>query len=215
MSVETLKTLEAAEIVRPNKRPRQSAPQQLGKTQGLEARIGGSAKGKEKVKDNETISLYTEDKEGGIVLEEGEGPITRGDFAYGEEDIDMEVGDVAGIYESYYWQVPSTQTAQTQTNIQTELVDNYLAVCRNKYSLSCAHECDCEVTKEWMLDSGASLHFTGDINDFVEYSPIENGICHRAIFQTFFSLIFSTLFDVNTHGHSYLSQVHLVILCLG
>jgi len=39
--------------------------------------------------------------------------------------------------------------------------------------------------------------------------------CHCAIFQTFFSLVFSTLFDVNTHGHSYLSQVHLVILCFG
>ena len=36
--------------------------------------------------------------------------------------------------------------------------------------------------------------------------------CHRAIFQTFFSLVFSTLFDVYTHGHSYLSQVHLVTL---
>jgi len=102
--------------------------------------------------------------------------MTRGDFAYGEEDINMEVADAAGIYESYFWQVPSTQAAQTQTNVQTELVDNFLAVCRNKYSLSCAHECECEVTKEWMLDSGASLHFTGDINDFVEYSPIENGI---------------------------------------
>jgi len=27
-----------------------------------------------------------------------------------------------------------------------------------------------------MLDSGASLYFTGDINDFVGYTPMENGI---------------------------------------
>ena len=37
-------------------------------------------------------------------------------------------------------------------------------------------------------------------------------VFHRAIFQTFFSLVFSTLSDVYTHGHSYLSQAHLVTL---
>ena len=25
----------------------------------------------------------------------------------------------------------------------------------------------------WLLDSGASLHFTHDINDFIEYSPLK------------------------------------------
>jgi len=39
--------------------------------------------------------------------------------------------------------------------------------------------------------------------------------CHRATFQTFFSLVFSTLFDVYTHGHSCFSQVQLVSLCFG
>jgi len=28
----------------------------------------------------------------------------------------------------------------------------------------------------WILDSGASLHYTGDINDFVEYAPLEKPI---------------------------------------
>jgi len=28
----------------------------------------------------------------------------------------------------------------------------------------------------WILDSGASLHYTGDINDFVEYAPLERPI---------------------------------------
>ena len=61
-SIETLKTLEAAEIAqgssdpRPSKRARKSAPKQLGATQGLEARIG-SAKGKETAIDDEVVSL--------------------------------------------------------------------------------------------------------------------------------------------------------------
>jgi len=29
---------------------------------------------------------------------------------------------------------------------------------------------------DWILDSGASLHFTGDINDFIEYTPLEKNI---------------------------------------
>ena len=30
--------------------------------------------------------------------------------------------------------------------------------------------------QEWMLDSGASLHFSGDINDFVDYTQMEQKI---------------------------------------
>ena len=29
---------------------------------------------------------------------------------------------------------------------------------------------------DWILDSGASLHFTGDMNDFIEYAPLEKNI---------------------------------------
>jgi len=29
---------------------------------------------------------------------------------------------------------------------------------------------------DWILDSGASLHFTGDMNDFIEYTPLEKNI---------------------------------------
>ena len=110
-------------------------------------------------------------------METGNGPMTRGDFAYGEEDMDLEIADAAGIVESYYdWQVPSTSRRETATNVQTELVDS-LAVCRNNNNfVCCSQECGCELSTEWMLDSGASLHFTGDINDFVEFSPMENGI---------------------------------------
>ena len=37
--------------------------------------------------------------------------------------------------------------------------------------LVCPSETDKKVN-EWMLDSGASMHFTNDMNDFVEYQPI-------------------------------------------
>ena len=29
---------------------------------------------------------------------------------------------------------------------------------------------------DWILDSGASLHFTGDMNDFIKYTPLEKNI---------------------------------------
>ena len=29
---------------------------------------------------------------------------------------------------------------------------------------------------DWILDSGASLHFTGDMNNFIEYTPLEKNI---------------------------------------
>jgi len=29
---------------------------------------------------------------------------------------------------------------------------------------------------DWILDSSASLHFTGDMNDFIEYTPLEKNI---------------------------------------
>ena len=37
--------------------------------------------------------------------------------------------------------------------------------------LVCPSKTDKKVN-EWMLDSGASMHFTNDMNDFVEYQPI-------------------------------------------
>ena len=37
--------------------------------------------------------------------------------------------------------------------------------------LVCPSKTDKKVN-EWMLDSGASMHFTNNVNDFVEYQPI-------------------------------------------
>ena len=187
-SIETLKTLEVAEIVKssdpqPSKRTRKEKSQLRGEIQGqvaspsLTARIGSAAnkgKEKEKVRDDDVISLYNEDGEDAMQLETGDGPMTRRDFTYGEEDI--KIAEAAGIFDMYSWQVQSTSTRSPETNLQTELVDRYLAFCTNKICLICSGKCECESSKEWMLDSGASLHFTGDLNDFVEFTPLENGM---------------------------------------
>ena len=100
---------------RPSKHACKSAPKQLGATQGLEARIG-SAKGKETAWDDEVVSLYTEDEEE-MQIETGYGPMTRGDFAHGKEDMDLKIADAARIMELYYWQVPFTSMEKTATNV--------------------------------------------------------------------------------------------------
>jgi len=155
-------------------------------------------------------------------METGDGPMTCGDFAYGEDDIDVEIADAADLIDSYCWQVPSTQTERPQTNVQTELVDTFLAVCRNKLSLSCSEECECGIAKEWLLDSGASLHFTGDITDFVNYTPMENGIevlttnsSTQVKGQGTVILLLSTGGAVRIHPVFYVPDLTVKLLSLG
>ena len=106
-----------------------------------------------------------------------------GDFDPDEQNINLfgNAGvDFADIVD-LYWQVQSTSSQVSQTDLQTK---HNLAICMsNHMSLSCSDDqCDCEGSltkheiKEWMIDSGASLHFTGDINNFVEYSPLKTNI---------------------------------------
>ena len=118
----------------PSKCVHKSAPKQLGVTQGLEARIG-LAKGKETAQDDKVVSLYTEDEEE-MQMETGDSPMTRGDFAHGEVNMDLKIADAARIMDLYYWQVPSNSLEEMATNVQTELVDT-LAVCRNNNNFVC------------------------------------------------------------------------------
>jgi len=177
--------LETAELGKdqkcPNKRPcvhlppREETPvPELPRGQGLEARIGGSGKGKERAREDNEVSLYDKDK----VMGEDR-PMTIGDFNPDDEylddnglflenrDNDMDFGE--------YWQVLHSSQPKLITNIQTEL-DNNITVHSNIFCF-CVNKCECKKTKqEWMLDSGASLHFTGDINDFVKYTPLEKQV---------------------------------------
>jgi len=176
-SIETLKTLEEAELYKPAHKCRR-----LGNTQGLEARIGSksSSKGKERADKSERVSLFSDCEE---EFEEGEGPAMVRDFdVTGEEQMDLDINDeiaeLGGIYEEYYWQVPSPSMGMITANLQTELTPS--SACRVKNKTLCyTHECECDCTEtstEWMLDSGASLHFTGDLNDFIDYSPLSEQI---------------------------------------
>jgi len=116
-SIKTMKCLETAELgkdqKRPNKRPRVQLPRReetpvpelpRGQVQGLEARIGGSGKGKERARDDDEVSLYDEDK----VMGEDQ-PMTVGDFNPDDEYLDdnglfLENGDNDMDF-SEYWQV--------------------------------------------------------------------------------------------------------------
>ena len=60
-------------------------------------------------------------------------------------------------------------------------LDTLLVSC-NISCLPCSHECDCETnepTKEWILDSGASLHFTSDVDDFIDYEEVKGNTLVR------------------------------------
>ena len=178
-TIETLKTLENAEITKPA-RPLKRRQQEThvmrpssswGAVQGKAAQVKAAAK----EKDDDEVSL---DFSGDEVADV---PMTIGDFQQNECYIKQEVVDdfnidVDGIIDSY-WQVHSSAPFEAATDdIQTEL-DN-IAVCINKLSPFCAPQCECKTSEmqEWMLDSGASFHFSGDINNFVDYTQMEEGI---------------------------------------
>ena len=43
--------------------------------------------------------------------------------------------------------------------------------CKHKISFTKCAECHQKVSSMWLLDSGASAHFTNNKNDFIEYTP--------------------------------------------
>ena len=90
-----------------------------------------------------------------------------------EFNVDSEVADCARL--NFLRQVQTTHE-RTMTNNSSQL-DNYIAeLYINKICLQCSHGCDCKTdgTKEWLIDSGASEHFTYDINNFVDYEVLKN-----------------------------------------
>src|SRR6202000_1770865 len=87
--------------------------------------------------------------------------------------VDCEIADLAGL-EASFRQVSLTSHDETKADITLQLsISSLVNAPLNKFCFHCAHECDCDnddsTLKEWILDSGASEHFTPDINDFVDY----------------------------------------------
>jgi hypothetical protein len=161
---QTLKTLEGRlEDVpsdpRPAKRPRKELPH-------------GEAQGKNgKVKDDEVVSLGESDPEfdrdplfGDEVMDTQDQLFNNMDFGR-----DGEIDESSGLEMSL--QVFSPHCDRTNTDNKLQL-DNYIAVVsQNKFCCSCSHECDCKPkeVKEWIIDLGASSHFTNELSDFIEY----------------------------------------------
>jgi hypothetical protein len=112
-SIETLKTLEVAEIQkaadpRPKKRSRpNNTPIELPRGRALGQTT--SAKGKEKEKDDEVVSLgYSEDENMADIDPHDDEQVDYGDHDNQDFNPDGEMGEIAGIYNDY-WQVQSPE----------------------------------------------------------------------------------------------------------
>ena len=149
--------------------------QSRGKPQGLEG------KGKGRAKDDDEVSLdYLDDEimEGYHNNDEMEeiNPLDQpGDnnMETQEFDLDSEVTDCAGL--NFLRQVHSTPE-RTTINNSPQLDSNIAELYKNIFCLKCSHGCDCKTDnmKDWLIDSGASEHFTYDINNFVDYEVLKN-----------------------------------------
>ena len=96
-----------------------------------------------------------------------------------QEESDYEFIQLTGLVDLYLASTffPPGITA-TDDNVQIGL-DNITVCSTNKLSpFCCNNQCECKNSEmqEWMLDSGASFHFSGDINDFVDYTQMEEEI---------------------------------------
>ena len=188
-SIKVLKTLEVAKIEkaqdpRPNKRARVTP---RSKNRGLEACIAPASvdvvrsalapdtgKGKSINQDEEVSLGRTDDEE--IKEVDPNVHMGRGDFEESTQDFDLfgndQTSDYTDIIADYSWQVPSADLICAPAHFQTEL--GLPGVCRNKNNNCCWLACQCEPEfSEWLIDSGASLHCTGDIGDFVEYQELK------------------------------------------
>ena len=126
------------------------------------------------INQDEEVSLGRTDDE----IEEVDPNFPMGDVNFEEsaQYIDLfndgQTGDYTNIIADYSWQVLSADIICAPAHFQTEL--GLPDVCRNVNNNCCWLACQCEPEfSEWLIDSGASLHCTGDINDFVEYQELK------------------------------------------
>ena len=154
-TIQTIKILETSELTRSSSDP---CPQ---------------AKKRRIQDDDKVINLEWSDNEVDVFMEDSAGPSgTTHRF-------------VATCWHSSNTNSNHAATKHQQTNYppsftlsvqKGRMVVNSLDVdVRNMMIFPSCHETTLEspIETEWMLDSGASSHFTFNINDFVEYEPIE------------------------------------------
>ena len=107
------------------------------------------------------------------------------------DEFDEEMAQLGGLDD---WQVPSHLSPLALANIRypitidgcsnnSVVVNGRGKLWGNKFVVACtstkrvlAHRSDTKQEAVWLLDSGASLHFTNDIRDFVQYTPLKEEI---------------------------------------
>ena len=86
--------------------------------------------------------------------------------SFGEDPQTMDTSGLFGRYANLDSSEYKADTTPTATNVVEYIVAPSNQVC-------CCASCEKSKNKTmWMLDSGASLHFTNDLDDFIEYEAI-------------------------------------------
>ena len=171
-SIETLKTLEMAEMAK-ERVHRDPPPTDPRPTKRAKRQPRGEAQGASgKVKDDDIVSLdYSTDG-----MDED---LAEGNDAFletPEYNVDSECNDMAGGYDQMR-QVQSTLVDEATNRVMQ--LDNNIALCSFNKQFCCSSECDCKTdkcSKEWLIDSGASLHFTNSLEDYVHFKEIKSQI---------------------------------------
>jgi len=117
-----------------------------------------------RVRRDDEVSLYwsSDDNDVEMFLDNSAGPSSR--CARIASPL-----DATNLFPSGY----NTIHATIETTSIVPYVENIIC-CPNVISDFAAEDHMNRV--DWILDSGASLHFTGDMNDFIEYTPLEKNI---------------------------------------
>jgi len=116
-----------------------------------------------RVKRDDEVSLYwSSDDDVEMFLDNSAGPSSRCTKLASPLD-------TTNLFPTGY----NTTHATTTTTSVIPNIENILC-CPNVISDFAAEDHMNRV--DWILDSGASLHFTGDMNDFVDYTPLEKNI---------------------------------------
>src|ERR1700733_8776843 len=163
-TTETLKTLEMAEMAKEEREPRGPRDPRPPKRAKKELPRGVAQGLSEKLTEDDEVSLgYSTDGMEGIE-EDGDNHLAT--FEY---DVDGEASGMASLDMMRQVQSPMSYNV-TDRNLQ---LDKYIALClhNNSNNFSCSHsKCDCDdKLEEWIIDSGASMHFTNSIDDFIQY----------------------------------------------
>jgi len=182
-TTEVLRTLEIPALLKeekeakqPNKRPRrENTHVEIPLSHAnLESRI---SKGKGKETSDDVVSLYTEDEE----MVEGEPTQTVDPLTVADFEMDAQYEDNADFGDDFFGSFGVStcfhiKETTTDVKIQTGAVDNLSPCYVTINNCGCPSSNKCDETVEWLADSGASMHFTFDINDFVEYQELAQKI---------------------------------------